>query len=101
VNEIPTKFVTVDPELASALTRLPPLERYVLTLVYFYGRTQRQIAAHLEISPPLVARAAARGLQAIGSDLEIVNRHADSGTHVHPVPRRLSSPLTAAEPPAA
>jgi Sigma-70, region 4 len=100
MNEIPTNIGGPDTDLASALTRLPPLERYVLTLVYFHARTQAQIAAQLAIPMPFVARAVARGLQAVASDLASADSQSERRTHVRPVPARLPS-LTAAEPPAA
>jgi DNA-directed RNA polymerase specialized sigma24 family protein len=64
-------FMMVDAELADALARLPALERYVLTVLYFHARTQRQLAIQLSVPLPFIARAVARGLKAIAADMEI------------------------------
>jgi DNA-directed RNA polymerase specialized sigma24 family protein len=65
LNEKPVRPVMVKADLTVAL------ERYVLTLVYFYAQSQQQIAADLAAPASLVARAVARGLHAIAADLEI------------------------------
>jgi hypothetical protein len=99
-----TKFVTLDEELARAIANLPLLERCVLTLVYFYAQSQRQVADHLAVPLPSVARAAARALRLVAADLELVQHtpgariRVDLVAQLLPTQRAASRPLVAIGP---
>jgi RNA polymerase sporulation-specific sigma factor len=56
--------------LKEGISRLPPLERKIVTLRYFYSRTQQQTADTLGMTQVQVSRKEKKILQALRKNLE-------------------------------
>jgi RNA polymerase sigma-70 factor (ECF subfamily) len=70
-REVAERMAWAD-EVRDALTRLPAPQREVIVMAYFAGRTQREIAAALDVPLGTVKTRTARGLQRLAGLLDNV-----------------------------
>jgi DNA-directed RNA polymerase specialized sigma24 family protein len=63
--------LAINPDLATAIMRLPAQQRTVLMLVHAFGWSQRDVANTLEITPSTVREHLDRAVTRLNNDLEV------------------------------